>query len=323
MTGLVFAGSEISAFGMPASAFSETTTGGSYRASYSRGSIRAVGSGISFTAKLDSAISEGWISCRLYANWDNDGDDTTIELKDSSGVGIIRLMTPAYSVFRTQYWDGSTWVTFGSDIALTANSLFELVIYFVTGGSGEAAILINGVLVSSGPIGTATNALKTVELGDADDNLGTNLSEVIIMDGGDSLVGAALETEAPTADGTDTDGTGTYADVDEYPYNDSDFLVLASAAERHSFTSPARTGTIDIITGVSVAARMKRDASGPQSARFYLKIGGTRYYGTTFALTLGMDGYQYAWPTNPATGTAWTTTDAEAAGLEWGIEAVA
>jgi hypothetical protein len=54
--------------------------------------------------------------------------------------------------------------------------------------------------------------------------------------------------------------------------------------------------------------------------KFYVKIGGTRYYSPSLAVNgIGFTALAYQWAVNPATTQPWTTTDIN--GLEGGIEA--
>lgn len=131
------------------------------------------------------------------------------------------------------------------------------------------------------------------------------------------------EVKPPTAQGADVDGTGTFADVDEISYSDVDFIVLPAIGNHQSFTSAARTLTQVVVSGVTLSCRAWYEAGGPTSIKPYLTIAGVRHYGPAFALDLVALGYQYTFLTNPATGVAFTTAEANAAGLEWGWEAAA
>lgn len=316
-----FIGSEVSAVRFSNS--SEVTTAGTFRSANSRGSIQADSSSESSWAEWDSAVAEGWIHFVFNSSTlDNDGSDNILVVTDSSAANLFRLSASAVNTIQPQYWNGSAWVNAGTSFA-HSTTVHEMVVQIVAGASGGFGVYQSGFGASSADVAFPGTDMKRATFYCPDDILPVQYSEIILGDSANSLVGGICETEPPTADGTDTDGTGTYADVDEIPYSDADNLVLASAGEQHSFTSPARTSTQAFVLGVSVAARMKRDVSGPQSAKFYLKIGGLRYYSSTFALTEGYDAYQYNWQENPATVAAWTPSEANDAALEWGIEAVA
>jgi hypothetical protein len=132
------------------------------------------------------------------------------------------------------------------------------------------------------------------------------------------------EIKPPTSNGGDLDGAGTYAAVDEAtPYSDADMVTFSAAGQHQSFKAAARAHTQATVSGVTASCRAWYEAGGPTQLKPYLKIAGVRYYGTTFALDLVANAYQYTWQTNPATGVAFTPTEASDANLEWGWEAVA
>lgn len=318
--GASFIGSEISAFGTTASA-TEVSTAGTFRSSYSRSAVELSTSGETIYAEWDSAVVEGWIHFVMQGILDNDSGDLVLVVTTNAGGNLFRLVTPALGQLLPEYWNGSTWISgsvFGPDTGVA-----PIVIQLVAGASGAYAIYQHGAAITSDEAAFSGTDMKRATFHCPDNSSPQNFSEIILSDETISLLGSIVETEPPTAAGTDTGGTGAYTDIDEGVVNDADVLAFASAADRHSFTSAARTQTLNHVHGVSVAARMKRDVSGPQSAKFYLKIGGTRYYSPDILLTESYEGYQYTWEENPATTDPWTVSDANSASLEWGIEAVA
>ncbi|AMK19324.1 hypothetical protein [Sphingobium sp. MI1205] len=321
---IVFAASEASGLDIAGTAAEDTATTAARRTSNSRASIGSPDGTALITATLDTALTECWIHGLAYSGaWDNDQNAYLLRVKDSSGNNVFQIYTNSPGVFFAQYWNGSAWVTVGSSWTITSGQT-SYAIYLKTGASGTSCIVLtNGTIVASGSIGTATVNVKTLVWGTPDNNLAGYFSEIAVDNANLSLVGCYVETEAPTGAGGDATGTGAYTDVDEAVINDADVITFGAAGDRNSFTSPARTSTLSLVRGVGVAARAKRDASGPQKMKFYLKIGGTRYYSPDITLTTGFAAYQYVWATNPSTSAAWTSTDANAAGLEWGIEAVA
>lgn len=317
-----FIGTEISNFNSTNGL--ETTTGGTFRSPQSRSAIQLIGNRTVY-AEWGSAVAEGWIHFQMQGGSDNDGSDLHLVVTTSSGGNLFRLVTGNVQQFTPQYWNGSSWV---SGTAISNNgSLREVVINLVAGASGSYVIYVDGSFIGGESAAFSGTDMKraTFYSSDVEDSLPTytRFSEIILGDDDNGLVNSTVETEAPTADATDTDGTGTYADIDEASFSDTDNLIFSAAGERHSFTSPARANTQDSVLGVSVGARMKCDVTGPQGAKFYLKIGGTRYYSDDFTLTNDYQGYQYTWAVNPSTAAAWAAADAEAAGLEWGIETIA
>lgn len=321
MAGVSFIGSEFSALRFTGAAL-EVTSGGTFRSANSRGSMYLIDSVPQFTATWAAAVAEGWIHAVATSSWDNDSSDNILIVYTGAVVPLFRLMTSAVATVQAQYWNGSAWVNTAAVFAING-ALQELVIHLIAGASGSFEVYQNGTLLRSGSVVFVGTDMQYANFYCPDDNqFAVWWSEIMLSDNSYSLVSSVCETEAPTANGTDTTGTGSYTDVDEIPLSDVDAITFAAAGLRNSFTSPARTSTLANVIGVSVAARMKRDTTGPQKAKFYLKIGGTRYYSGDLTLGLAYDAYQYTWVTNPSTGVAWTATDANSSALEWGIESV-
>lgn len=247
--------------------------------------------------------------------------------KDAGGVDIIRLYKVTNGDWNIGEWSGSAWVVRATLPYITATIHPVEIEWDIPGDI--LRVWVDEVLELDTTFTYSHNAVHQINVTPAG-GTGTpghreGWSEIIVADNARALDSVLVETEAPNANGTDTDGTGAYTDVDELA-NDATTTAIefSTAGQRKSFTSPARTGThgSGTILAVTVAMDLRYVAGGPEKARFFLKIGGTRYYGPTFTLTLGYSGYQHAWSLNPATSAAWTSTDADSSGLEWGVEAV-
>jgi hypothetical protein len=316
-----FIGSETSS--LKTVSATEVTTANTFRTPQSRSAVNLQGSQTAY-AEWDSAVAEGWLRYQGQGSADNDGSDLILVVTTSASGNLFRLVTSNPAVMQPQCWVGGAWVNSGSAISMNT-AIIEWVVHLVAGASGSWLLFANGSPIAGEDAAFDGTDMLRVTFCSPDDGAGTlqRVSEVILGDADFGLVNSSVETEPPTADGTDTSGTGTYVDVDEAIFDDADSIALAAAGNRHSFTSAARTSTQDTILGVSVGARMKCDVTGPQGAKFYLKIGGTRYYGSDMTLTNAFTGYSYTWAENPATTDPWTPTDANAATLEWGIEAIA
>lgn len=137
-----------------------------------------------------------------------------------------------------------------------------------------------------------------------------------------STINTTSEIKPPNADGTDIDGGASgWSKVDEVSWSDADFVNLTTVGFKQSFKSAARTLTSTVVVGVTASARAWYEPGGPTGMKPYLNIGGTRYYGPTFALDVIPKGYQYTWQTNPATGVAFTAAEANDVNLQYGWEA--
>lgn len=250
-----------------------------------------------------------------------------MKMMDSSGVGWLRVRMPTTAgTFVIELWDGGAWnsIASGIDPALAAGR-WNFHVTGAGGMSGAALLQRNGVTIVSvtGQDFTDFADLRFCRWGCmGTDATRSDTSEFAI--GTASLANHKLKTVRANANGTDaSDGSGTYTDVNENGLNDATFIELTASGQKRSIKAAARTLSSPAYKGVTVTGRlMVQDLTGPQQAKPYLLISGTRYYGTTFALTTGFVNYQYTWLVNPATTLAWTTSDVNSANLEWGWEAV-
>lgn len=253
-----------------------------------------------------------------------------IKFYDSSHVAWLRVRMPTtVGTMVAEMWNGSAWTVLGSgsiDQSQIKNTHCNCYVKGVGTAAGSIRLQYNGVTVFdlTGQNFAGFADLRYVRWS----AIGTDSSRHDASQfqiGSETAVGRNSKTVAANANGTDaTDGSGTYTDVNETGLNDSTFIELTAAGQKRSIKAAARTLAQPTCKGVTVTGRLMRvDATGPQQAKPYLLIGGTRYYGTTFALTTGFINYQYTWLVNPATAAAWTMSDINAATLEWGWEAVA
>lgn len=287
------------------------------------------GGGGTYRFDLPSALPAGWFSCQNKRT--NTGSGAEVEFFAADDTPVFRIYKTATSTCRIDYWSGSAYVIGATfTVGYTGGNIL-CQIEFSTGTDGSVSYYEDSELVYTLSIGSATSSISygiITPLGNTASASSTNaaVSEVIVTDTERNLLYCQVETEAPTADGGDIDGTGSYADVDEAA-NDggSACILMATVGDQQSFTAAARTSMYPdgVILAVTVAVDMRRGGTSPPRARFYLKIGGVRYYSPIFDVDTAFRGYQYAWDENPATSAPWTPTDANDAALEWGVETVA
>lgn len=318
----IFSGSEREAFGVIGGVVSELT-GAGYDGNYARGClVLDANSGGSITTPAFSAsYTTFWLHFCAYvsANPDN---RTIFVLYNDVGTAVFRLQSPTAAQYKFEYWNGSAWVQLGSVWTCSAGVLYTLDLKVVCGASGSFEFYVGGSLFTSGSASmTSVNNINKFMLSNfAGTNQATRISEVIARD--TTTIGMRLESETATGNGADIDGVGGFGDIDELATSDSDVKLLPTSGNRASFTSPARTqgGVGQKVYAVTVTARAFSDSN--QSIKFYLTIGGTRYYSPPQLLAGVITGYQYSWETNPATGSTWAMSAAQAANLEWGYEVV-
>lgn len=326
MTDILWQGSEKESFDQWSGALS---IGGFARdTNYSREAFRfddvaAYVRGFADTAQTDE-FGAGW-----YLLW---GDGVTgaagtgrlcCELQDSSGVGQVALLgTSTTALYNIGLWNGASYDILGSANAGVGNAgWWNLAVTGIGTSGGTVIFQLNGITLAefTSQDFTGFSDIQYVHWGFMGGR--SDASEFGIGNG--TMVGHRTKTVVANANGAETDGTGSYTDVNESGINYSNFWELPTAGDARSVKSSARTLTNPAFDGVTVSGTLMRvDASGPQQAKPFLRIGGTNYYGDTYALTTGWLQYQYTWLLNPATTAEWTASEVNDATMEWGWEAV-
>lgn len=322
---ILFAGNEWDSIRYSAGLISENfEVGQQYRKEYNRGAMRTRGT---FKPLVFSQTSNDvWFHFVMrFQDPEESVPNPFLVVYDENNVACFRVaMEPNYSPYcRLSYFDGSAWIDSTKTIYIDDDRILTLDIHFKSGGDGICEFYNEGALMDSLPVATQPVYNMANAVIDTPSNATAYpvyISELLVAD--EATTGWAVEYAIPTAAGTDVTGTGTAADIDD-EIIDTAALSIAAGGQM-SFTSAARDAEITIVRGVAINALAYCDPAGTaQGCKLYLKIGGVRYYSPRIALTAEKQPVQYVWETNPVTGAEWTVADAQAAGLEWGIEAVA
>lgn len=244
-------------------------------------------------------------------------------VRDDSGNVIARLNQTSGNI-NAQYWDGSAFQTAAGTATNEADTTLTEYTFHVKKGSGTGSIALYraGALVQEVTDITLTSfgAIADVVLG-YNGTRYRGFSEVVVST--EPTIGWGVLTVPPSAEGVDTGGTGTYADVDEVVLSTADYIAFDTAGQKHSFKHAA-IEVANFVKSVTVTAHARVvDGDGPQSMRPYVVVGGTRYYGDTVALATSWEDYQHSWEVNPATSVQWSPEEVNDAALEKGWEAVA
>jgi hypothetical protein len=272
------------------------------------------------------------------------GEDTLVsegkvELLGSTDSDRIRLWKTSPGVFgteyRVEYWDGSAWVVIGSPFEIDLNfTWYQVRIewsgYGTSSGSVSYRVFLDAgeSLISSGSAsGLNFTSLTGIVRMRYLETFGTVYPSLfstafVADDNGDS---SYVYTSVADDDGADTGGTGDFNSINSTGSTyDSTFISLPVSGDRRSVKNTvARDYDNRTVRAVSVNVRLRRGATGPTDADVYLTIGGVRYYHpTTLTLTTSFESYCMVWETDPSTSAAWSLTNAQAASLEWGVEAV-
>ena len=123
----------------------------------------------------------------------------------------------------------------------------------------------------------------------------------------------------PDGDGTYTDWTNNWDDWNDtaastYVYANAGDMYESSTLHDHA----TEIYTIGKVRVTIVAKNIVSDSD--ERVQIMLVIGGTRYYGADYNLTLINKEYISDWATNPATGSAWTWSDVDS--LEAGVRSL-
>ena len=107
-------------------------------------------------------------------------------------------------------------------------------------------------------------------------------------------------TYIPFADGTYTDGSGTYADIDETS-PDGNAITLAAVGDKQSYTvsmygSPSLSGILAIAVNGLVAS------DGTHDLQAGLRIGGVDYFSSDLNVGAAPSATSVVWNTHPADG---------------------
>lgn len=297
--------------------------------------------GISFSAAAVSAISpvlpertSGSAGCAIdRAN--ATGSRVLFQLLGSSGSNRIRIIHPSSSVDESfvEYWDGSSWVAIGAGFPLStdANQVrIEWSGYGTSSGAISARIFKDAgesLVASRSASGlnfTSLSGITQLSVGLVANGSQIDYSAMFVADdNGDT---SYVYQSVANANGADTGGTGSFSSINTTGTGyDSTFISLNTAGLRRSVkNSAARNYDSRSVRAVAINARLRRGATGPTRATLYLTIGGTRYYHPNVQLlTTSFESYTFVFENDPSTSAPWTTSAAEAASLEWGVEAVA
>jgi hypothetical protein len=142
----------------------------------------------------------------------------------------------------------------------------------------------------------------------------------------DFIGDARITTLLPNADDTQSDwtrntGSNDYEAIDD-PIpgaNDTDTTYISATTATHkSLFEFENSSTPEIVYALAAEVEAKKTDAGAKSMRAYVDSNSTIDTGDTWNVTTDYLHWQYIWPLNPDTSTAWTktTVDAVKAGVE-------
>lgn len=260
----------------------------------------------------------------------NPANDIVFEYGDNAATPVFRCIitgsTGSGWTLQWQYWNGSTWVNTGTTFVILFSALYKYDLQVVCGTSFEFAITnnmaIEPAVVQSGAVGALVTNIDSI-IHKSCTGIGTQTTEFDHSEwiwGDEPTVGHRYALSPPTGNGTHTDGTGSFADVDEAVTSDLDFINLAANGDSKTFTHAAMSIPPGTVKAVQVESRVRNVATGAQNVKARIRVGGVDYdQGASFAgIGTSFKPYVPQWTSNPAGG-AWTPTTAGQTSNEFGL----
>jgi hypothetical protein len=317
---ILFAGGEMGAF-VPADGDTYETTSAGYDTSLARCAIRIYGFSGSYAESAHwSNATDFWFHADLTVDTAVSGSEATyLSFYDSSNTEVYKLtMTFSSNALTVKQYrnNAGSFVQVGSSFTTSTDTRNTLDIHFTCAVSGEASVYLSGTQRLTGTADTsALNGVAYVRL---KSNLISYWSQVICAD--ESTVSKRLKTVPPTGAGATTDWTGTYTEIDETVYSDTDFINSATVNQvelvSHGTTIPSGY----VVDAFVVTARAKCGATGPQNLQLAVKSGATTYTSSSIALDAGYTANVAIWETDPATSAAFTSS--AIASLQYGVKSI-
>jgi hypothetical protein len=319
-----FAGNTLAAFKRTSTAVVEITTAGRFDSSFVANGISVGGIGDYFETStfIDAAnVTTLWTHFEIYAA-SFSGIHSVVEWVNSTAVPVAKL-TMSSGVLQFSYWNGSAFVTYGAAGALTAGVLTRFDIKLTAGASGTFNLYKGGTLHITDP-GTGMNAaFNNIAVARFGSQGGSGSGHIFSQ-----VLGANFDTRdsrymqnLANANGADTDGTGTYTDINETVLDESTAIVLATVGHKKTFTKPA----ITLPAGYRIAAawvngRARVTGGTIADGQLIIRSGGTDYMSASKAYNTGYEPRGHYLLQNPNGTIDWTQTSYNNA--EFGIKAV-
>jgi hypothetical protein len=166
---------------------------------------------------------------------------------------------------------------------------------------------------------TTVNGLEIQGIG----NTVSYLSEIIVATTDTRAM--ALWSLTPTASGTTQQFTpNTVGNIDDLGFDDATLVATTDNTHKSGWTTPTTYPTSStggwILLAVAQSARVLASVGGPQTFKFYCRVGGVDAESSAITPTTSFQNYHKLWTTNCNTAAAWATGDI-VAGFNLGISA--
>jgi hypothetical protein len=229
-----------------------------------------------------------------------------IEVLDSSGNPAIETTSAvdAAFVFTVYNAAGGSATTTSASAGFVPSSAKTLDFhYYLDGENVNLDWYVDAVLTGSASVAGSLRDIKTITFGSTngyvDDRAiySLHISEIIVStyDTRYLRVGCYY----PSADGTHTDGTGGYSDIDEIA-TDANTVALAAAGDAQS-VALTQHGAPTLSGVLAVAVNGLVSSDGPNDLQAGLRIAGTDYYSADLGVGSTPEARSVVWSVHPGT----------------------
>lgn len=318
----LFAGNKLASFGRTVDAIAEGTNPVTFNSTYVSNSIALPGSAVDYMPTAPFTDASSTTTLWMRAEWYGQPTDTyrLLEFVNSTGTVVAKFQCDVGAGgFQFLYWNGAAFVALGSTVAIAVNILQQLTFKIVAGAGGSIKVWKSDVLVVDATGGDAAfDNIAQVRFhgGSA---LYSFWSRII---GFDSDIRDFQFIETPIdGEGTHTDGSGVYTDVNETPIDESTAILLPAVNDTHTFTkAPLTLPGGYIIDSAWINGRVRVNGGTVTDAEMVYRSGGTDYPGPGVSAASAYEPRMYNSPIDPDTGIGWTEAGYNAA--EVGVKAV-
>lgn len=320
-----FAGNTLAAFQRSIPQNVESTTSGRFDSAFVSNSIIVTTDGPPIITPSFSASGTVWTRFDYFATAStNSSAQSNLLLATNAGANVFRIRggLGGNGIAQAQYWNGSAWTSTGSTFSATANSLLTFTLKIELGSGFE--LYQGGTLVASGS-GWSGGGSSITNIGYGYWYIASgqaHVSQVLIADY-DLREDHYMQILA-NGNGHYTDGTGSYADIDEMVLDGSDAITLSASGDKKTFTKPAITlpGGL-IIAAANVGLRARVSGGVVTNGQAMVRSGTADANSANLGPTSGYEPRVALFETDPATpgGTGpWTQSTFNS--MEFGLEAV-
>lgn len=322
MPNKLFAGNSLAAFDRSGITVVEATTAGKFDSTYVASSIFIPAGQYIDTYPFIDAASVTTFYMRLTSYGIAGSDRTWLEFFNSTGVLVYRV-TMGTTQVSCAYWNGSSMVSMGNVATTLFNSsaLRNLMVKIVCGAGGSFELFSAGasVVSSSGGHASSNNIAKARIYSIQGLNGDTWSSEI---QGADyDIRNDRFMHNLANANGADTDGTGTYTDINETVLDDTTAIALTAVGHKKTFTKAAITVPTGMqINSMWVNGRGRVSGVVVADGQFLIRSGGADYASASKVFGAGYSARGHYLANDPATAAAFTQTGYNNA--EFGLKAV-